>query len=131
MSIGLAILYVIYVFICVALILFVLLQQTRGGGLAGAFGGGGGDTFFGYTSMQKIGRWTIYLAVAFCVLSLVIANWPYKPQSDSLADFGTFPEIPATGSAAPSTAGGTTEAQPQPAAGAEQAPPPAPVPIGE
>lgn len=79
--------YAIYVLNCVILIFFVLLQQTKGGGLAGAFGGGGGDTLFGYTSMQKIGHYTIYAAVSFMLLSLLIANYPYQPKSDSVVPF--------------------------------------------
>ena len=80
--------YAIYVLNCVILIFFVLLQQTKGGGLAGAFGGGGGsDTLFGYTSMQKIGHYTIYAAVSFMLLSLLIANFPYQPKSESVVPF--------------------------------------------
>ncbi len=37
----------LYVIICVFLILLVLIQKGRGGGLSSAFGGGGGNTAFG------------------------------------------------------------------------------------
>ncbi len=86
------ILYAIYVLNCLVLIFFVLLQQSKGGGLAGAFGGGGGsDTLFGYTSMQKIGHYTIYAAVLFMLLSLFIANFPYQPKSESVVPFTETP----------------------------------------
>jgi preprotein translocase subunit SecG len=59
---------------CIVLIIVVLLQSSKGGGLAGAFGGGGGQTMFGgaetATFLSKI---TTYLAVAFMVLSLILA----------------------------------------------------------
>jgi len=88
----LGILYAIYVINCLILIFFVLLQQSKGGGLAGAFGGGGGsDTFFGYTSMQKIGHYTIYAAVLFMVLSLIIANYPHEAKTNSVAPFSDAP----------------------------------------
>lgn len=85
-----AILYTIYFANCAVLIFFVLLQQSKGGGLAGAFGGGGGsDTLFGYTSMQKIGHYTIYAAVLFMLLSLFIANYPYQAKASSVVDFSS------------------------------------------
>lgn len=85
-------LYTIYLANCAVLIFFILIQQTKGGGLAGAFGGGGGsDTFFGYTSMQKIGHYTIYAAVSFMVLSLLIANLPFKARTPSVVDFSAIP----------------------------------------
>ena len=34
-------------FVCLFLILLVLIQKGRGGGLSSAFGGGGGNTAFG------------------------------------------------------------------------------------
>jgi len=35
------------VIVCLFLILLILIQKGRGGGLSGAFGGGGGNTAFG------------------------------------------------------------------------------------
>ena len=37
----------IHVLVCLALVLVVLLQSSKGGGLAGAFGGGADSTVFG------------------------------------------------------------------------------------
>jgi len=62
---------IIHVLVCIGLIGVVLVQSSKGGGLAGAFGGGGGlpQQMFGSravtTALNKI---TIYLAVAFFVL---------------------------------------------------------------
>lgn len=66
---------VIHVLICVALILVVLLQAGRGGGLAGAFGGGGAaQTFFGGRGAATfLSKATAWLAVAFMVLSILLA----------------------------------------------------------
>lgn len=37
----------LFAFVCVFLILLILIQKGRGGGLSGAFGGAGGNTAFG------------------------------------------------------------------------------------
>ena len=37
----------IHVLVCLSLVLVVLLQSSKGGGLAGAFGGGAESTVFG------------------------------------------------------------------------------------
>src|SRR3954464_6798798 len=38
---------ILFLSVCVILILLVLIQKGRGGGLSGAFGGAGGNTAFG------------------------------------------------------------------------------------
>ena len=38
---------IVYVLVCLFLILVVLLQQGKGGGMGSAFGGGGSQTVFG------------------------------------------------------------------------------------
>ena len=64
----------VHVVICISLIIVVLLQSSKGGGLAGAFGGGGGQTMFGgQETASFLSRMTTYLAVAFMLLSLVLA----------------------------------------------------------
>ncbi len=66
----------IYIVVCFGLILVVLLQSSKGGGLAGAFGGGGGDmgaVFGGRGAASFLSRLTTYLVVAFMGLALVIS----------------------------------------------------------
>jgi len=64
----------IHVVVCIALIIVVLLQSSKGGGLAGAFGGGGGQTMFGgQETASFLSKITTYLAVAFMLLSLMLA----------------------------------------------------------
>jgi len=65
---------VIHVVICLALVLVVLLQSGRGGGLAGAFGGGGAQTFFGGRGAATLlSKATAWLAVGFMVMSILLA----------------------------------------------------------
>ncbi len=66
---------VIHLLICVALILTVLLQSGKGGGLAGAFGAGGtAQTLFGGRGAATfLSKATSGLAVAFMVMSILLA----------------------------------------------------------
>ena len=63
----------LHVFVCLLLILVVLLQSSKGSGLAGAFGGGGQTMFGGQETATFLSRLTTYLAVLFMVLSLLLA----------------------------------------------------------
>ncbi len=66
----------IYIVVCFGLILAVLLQSSKGGGLAGAFGGGGGDmgaVFGGRGAANFLSKLTTILATAFMVLALIIS----------------------------------------------------------
>jgi preprotein translocase subunit SecG len=49
------------------LILLVLIQRGKGGGLAGAFGGAGGSSPFGSRAGDTFTRITIYVACAWLV----------------------------------------------------------------
>ena len=65
---------VVHVLVCLALILVVLLQSGRGGGLAGAFGGGGAQTLFGGRGAATLlSKATAWLAVGFMVMSILLA----------------------------------------------------------
>jgi len=65
----------IHVLVCALLIVVVLLQSGKGGGLAGAFGGAGGigAVFGGQTAATFLTKATRYLAIAFMLTSLVLA----------------------------------------------------------
>jgi preprotein translocase subunit SecG len=67
---------VLHLLICVVLILVVLLQSGKGGGLAGAFGGmgGAGQTLFGGRGAATfLSKATTVLGIAFMATSLVLA----------------------------------------------------------
>ena len=65
----------IHILISVTLILVVLLQSGKGGGLAGAFGGGGGvgAVFGGQAAGDFLTKATRYLAIGFMLTSLTLA----------------------------------------------------------
>jgi preprotein translocase subunit SecG len=56
------------------LILLVLIQRGKGGGLAGAFGGAGGSSAFGSRAGDTFTRITIYAAAVWLLLAMFIIN---------------------------------------------------------
>jgi preprotein translocase subunit SecG len=58
----------VYVLVCLTLILVVLLQQGKGGGMANAFGGGASQAAFGARS----GATVLSRATAVCAVLFVI-----------------------------------------------------------
>ncbi len=65
----------IHILVSLGLVVTVLLQSGKGGGLAGAFGGGGGAgaVFGGQTAAGFLTKATRYLAVVFMLTSLTLA----------------------------------------------------------
>ena len=65
-------LIVVHILICAALIIVVLLQSSKGEGLAGAFGGGGlsGAVFGGRGAATFLSKATSVLAVCFMISSI-------------------------------------------------------------
>jgi preprotein translocase subunit SecG len=53
------------------LILLVLIQRGKGGGLAGAFGGVGGSSAFGSRAGDTFTRITIGVAAAWIILTMI------------------------------------------------------------
>ena len=87
MAVGFIMKFVAGVFIlcALALILIILIQKGRGGGLAGAFGGGGGaGGVLGSKTGDFLTWFTIGLASLFFVLLVLMAKF-YKP---SVSDIG-------------------------------------------
>ena len=70
-----SLLIVVHIMICIVMTLVVLLQSSKGGGLAGAFGGAGGapQQMLGSRGMTSLlHKMTIYLAVAFFISSFLL-----------------------------------------------------------
>ena len=68
-----SILNVIHVAVCLFLILVVLVQQSKGGGLSGALGGGASQVFGGRSSANFMTRLTGIMATLFMLTSLTLA----------------------------------------------------------
>ena len=64
---------VVYFLTCVILVVIVLMQEPKGGGLSSAFGGSGLDTAFGASIGRKMSSFTVWLAVIFIILTFALA----------------------------------------------------------
>lgn len=53
------------------MILLILIQRGKGGGLIGALGGAGGSSPFGSRAGDQFTRLTIYVAVAWLLLTMI------------------------------------------------------------
>ncbi len=102
------------VFSALFLILLVLIQRGRGGGLAGAFGGMGGQSAFGTKAGDVFTKITVGVAafwILLCILSINVLG-----RQDSLLS-GTL------GSAAPQATGPSASAGPATSAAPGTQPP--------
>lgn len=73
---------IIHVIACIFLILVVLLQAGKGGGMGIAFGGGGSQTVFGSSGAGNfLTKLTAATAIVFIGTSLLLAH--YASQQDS------------------------------------------------
>jgi preprotein translocase subunit SecG len=63
----------LFMFLCLIMVLLVLIQKGRGGGLAGAFGGAGGNTAFGAKTGDVL-TWATSIVFALFVALAVILN---------------------------------------------------------
>jgi preprotein translocase subunit SecG len=68
-----SLLNVLHVVVCLFLIMVVLLQQGRGGGLGGALGGGATQVFGGRGAGNFMTRLTTAMALLFVVTSVSLA----------------------------------------------------------
>lgn len=75
-------LVVVFLLVCVAMILLILIQRPQGGGLSGAFGAGGGagQTAFGTKTGDVLTLVTIGIFVLFLILAVVL-NFAARPAS--------------------------------------------------
>jgi protein translocase SecG subunit len=62
----------LFVLICLLLIFMVVITPSNEGGMAAAFGGMGGDSFFGTRAHQHVSKFTVFLAVSFLGLAVLI-----------------------------------------------------------
>lgn len=69
---------VFFVIVCIALILLVLIQKGRGGGLSGAFGGLGAGGLFGTKTGDFLTWVTIAITALFLSLAIIMGLF-YKP----------------------------------------------------
>jgi len=99
------------------LILLVLIQRGRGGGLAGAFGGAGGQSAFGTKAGDVFTKITVAVAafwILLCILSLNVLGRQsslFSPTLGGSAPQGAVPVTPPDGG--PAAPEGMTPATPE------------------
>ena len=107
-----AILIIIHIIVCVALIMIVLLQTGKGADMGAAFGGGASQTLFGTTGASTfLSKATTVAAVVFMLTSLALAYLSSHRTAESIMQGPQAPvEQPAT---APAPAAPADAAAPQ------------------
>lgn len=115
LTFGLYTVMTIFIIVCLFMILLVLIQKGRGGGLASAFGGAGGNTAFGSKTGDVL-TWAtsvvfgVFLVLAI-TLNLVANNYHNKRSGIPTATVTTPSGAPADNSV-PGAATGTTVPRP-------------------
>ena len=70
------------------LMLIILIQRGKGGGLAGAFGAAGGSSAFGSKAGDAFTRFTVIVAAIWVLMIMVhvrVADWDgHRPESAGL-----------------------------------------------
>ncbi|HUX15106.1 MAG TPA: preprotein translocase subunit SecG [Phycisphaerae bacterium] len=113
---------VLFLLCAVVLVLLVLIQRGRGGGLAGAFGGPGGHSAFGTKTADVFIKVTAVLGAIFFILAVVTALlMRYQQSSLWTAEEPAPAEAPAEPGTGPgeSRRAGTAPPAETPAAPAE------------
>src|SRR3954464_7046777 len=80
---------ILHIIVCLFLMLTVLLQSGKGGGMGGAFGGGNAATVFGGSGASSfLRKLTAGAATTFMLTSIVLAYLSSHNSADSLEKFG-------------------------------------------
>jgi preprotein translocase subunit SecG len=104
MGIVLAILTVFLIFVSLFLILVVLAQKSKDGGMGAALGGGAAEAAFGAETSNVLSKSTIWAAVLFFIFALLLyLGRIYERSHGNTAGRSALPTItmPATPAAAP------------------------------
>ena len=132
MSIVLGILTFVLILVSLFIVLVVLAQKSKDGGMGAALGGGAAEAAFGAETGNVLSKSTIYAAVLFFVLAFALyLGRIYESKHASAAAGSALPTIaaPASPVSAPAaTATSAPGAAALPTTPASAAPTPAPEP---
>ena len=73
---------VIHILACLSLVLVILLQSGKGGGVSAAFGGGAGAALGTRSASTALSKFTAFTAGTFLVTSMVLAIYSSPTASD-------------------------------------------------
>ena len=91
---------VLFALTCIALILIILVQKGKGGGLSSAFGGGMSGGVLGSKTGDFLTWVTISLVAVFLLLAVIMAKF-YKPSVDDIVGDGVQATAPVDANMAP------------------------------
>ncbi len=116
---------ILFVLICPLIVFIVLIQEPKGGGLAGALGGAGGVSAFGAKTADVVMKTTVVLGVVFFLLALLLGiklrQVPAGPGTSLSPAPSTAGETPSAAQPAPAESG--TQPAGKPAGGASKSAP--------
>jgi preprotein translocase subunit SecG len=94
MNILLGIIFVLWLFACAVLVLVILVQSGKGGGLSGLVGAGTtlGDQLGATGAEKTLNRWTSYCAIGFVVLGVLLVL-----MSNAVYQRGPLDDVPEVG----------------------------------
>ena len=109
---------VLFVICCVSLVLIILIQKGRGGGLSGAFGGAMAGGILGSKTGDFLTWMTIALVGVFLTLAVVMAKF-YKPSDSGYGADQPVQQQPLETPEQPEPSDAAGDAAGQPGAGAD------------
>jgi preprotein translocase subunit SecG len=83
---------VLLILLSLFMVLLILIQRGKGGGLAGAFGGAGGSSAFGSRAGDTFTRVTIIVAAIWILLTMILIK--IVPQQDTQQRQGVVDRAP-------------------------------------
>lgn len=117
---------VLFVLVCLFMMLVILIQRPRGGGLAGAFGGAGGavQQAFGSKVGDLLTAVTVGCFLVFLLLAILL-TWSTRAEQEQLRQSLLRSESPAS-PAAPAGSASPQSPAPPPSSGSSSPEPVAP-----
>jgi preprotein translocase subunit SecG len=106
MNIVIGLLTVILVVVCLLIVLIVMMQRPKQEGLGAAFGGGMTDQMFGAQTTNVLQKGTVYLAVMFFGITLLLSVLVARRQNKTAALGGNLADPKAEAAAAEGAASG-------------------------
>ncbi len=126
MSIVIGILTFILILVSLFLVLVVLAQKSKDGGVGAALGGGAAEAAFGAETGNVLSKATINAAIAFFILSFALYLGHIYQRKQVAQSGGALPAIAAPAVTTPAATPPVPEAAPAPAAPKSDATTPAP-----
>ncbi len=117
MSILLGLLTFVLILVSIFLVLVVLMQKSKDGGVGAALGGGATEAAFGADTTNVLSKSTIYAAVLFFILAFVLyLGRIHEHKGAGAAAGNALPAIAVPATPPPAAAPAATPVTPAPAA---------------